>query len=93
MKTSCRIKPLSRIGTSSLWMRPWHTIWNGRRVIGKDWITRSLAVHAKFIDRFFGMDHFYGWGWHILHLNVRGHTYTEYESGGNGGQLVLILPE
>jgi CubicO group peptidase (beta-lactamase class C family) len=67
--------------------------WNGRRVISKAWVAQSLAVRAKFQDQWFGVDHFYGWGWHILRLNVGGHSYTEYESGGNGGQFVLILPE
>jgi CubicO group peptidase (beta-lactamase class C family) len=67
--------------------------WNGRRVLSKDWVAQSLRVHAKFEDQFFGVDHFYGWGWHILHLRVGNRTYTEYGSGGNGGQLVMILPE
>jgi CubicO group peptidase (beta-lactamase class C family) len=67
-------------------------MWNGRRVIRQDWVEQSLAVHARFEDRF-GVDHLYGWGWHIHHLKVDGHVYTEYEAGGNGGQLVLILPE
>lgn len=66
--------------------------WNGRRVLSKDWVEQSLAIHAKFEDRF-GVDHLYGWGWHIHHLHVGNHTYIEYESGGNGGQLVEILPE
>ena len=66
--------------------------WNGRRVLSKDWVAQSLAVHTKFEDRF-GVDHLYGWGWHIHHLRVGNHTYIEYESGGNGGQLVEILPE
>lgn len=66
--------------------------WNGRRVVSKDWVEQSLASHAVFPDRF-GVDHEYGWGWHIHHLHVGGRTYREYESGGNGGQLVLLLPE
>jgi len=62
-------------------------------VLSKDWVTQSLKVHAEFQDQFFGVDHLHGWGWHILHLRVGNRTYTEYGSGGNGGQLVLILPE
>jgi CubicO group peptidase (beta-lactamase class C family) len=65
--------------------------WNGRRVIDRDWVERSLAVHGKFEDRF-GVDHQYGWGWHISHLRVGDHTLTEYAAGGNGGQVVLFLP-
>jgi CubicO group peptidase (beta-lactamase class C family) len=65
--------------------------WNGRRVIDRDWVERSLAVYGKFEDRF-GVDHQYGWGWHISHLTVGGRTLTEYVAGGNGGQVVLFLP-
>ena len=67
-------------------------IWNGRRILESDWVKQSLAVHAKFEDRL-GADHQYGWGWHIHHLKVGNRVFTEYEAGGNGGQLVLILPE
>lgn len=67
-------------------------MWNGRRVLSQDWVERSLAVHASFEDRF-GVDHQYGWGWHIHHLKIGDRVYREYEAGGNGGQLVLILPE
>ena len=67
-------------------------VWRGRRVISKDWVDQSLAVHARFEDRF-GVDHQYGWGWHINHLRVGERVYTEYAAGGNGGQLVLILPD
>src|ERR1051326_1978527 len=67
--------------------------WNGRRVLSKDWVTQSWAVHAKFADPFFGAEHLYGWGWHILPLHVGNRTYMEYESGGNGGQLVIAIPE
>ncbi|HYL99918.1 MAG TPA: serine hydrolase, partial [Blastocatellia bacterium] len=67
-------------------------IWNGRRVIDAEWVRQSLIRHSTFEDRF-GVDHQYGWGWHIHHLKVGGKTYVEYESGGNGGQLVLIIPQ
>ena len=67
-------------------------VWNGRRVISRDWVEQSLAVHASFEDRF-GADHKYGWGWHIVHLKLDDRVYTEYAAGGNGGQLVVILPD
>jgi CubicO group peptidase (beta-lactamase class C family) len=66
--------------------------WNGRRILDPEWVKQSLSVHSSFEDRF-GVDHQYGWGWHIHHLKVGDRVYTEYEAGGNGGQLVLILPE
>jgi CubicO group peptidase (beta-lactamase class C family) len=67
-------------------------MWNGRRVMSKTWVEQSLTRHAAFEPRF-GVDHEYGWGWHIHHIKLGDHTFTEYESGGNGGQLVVILPE
>jgi CubicO group peptidase (beta-lactamase class C family) len=66
--------------------------WNSRRILSREWVEQSLARHAAFEPRF-GVDHEYGWGWHIHHLKVGDRAYTEYESGGNGGQLVAILPE
>ncbi len=66
--------------------------WNGRRVLSAQWVRQSLAAHAEFEPRF-GVDHLYGWGWHIQHLVVGGRTYTEYSAGGNGGQLVIIVPK
>jgi CubicO group peptidase (beta-lactamase class C family) len=66
--------------------------WNGRRVIDRDWVAQSMTVHASFENRF-GVDHQYGWGWHISHLTVGGRALTEYAAGGNGGQTVLVFPE
>lgn len=61
--------------------------WRGRRVIGADWVARSLAPHAGF-----GPGHDYGYAWHLVDVASRGRTYRIDEAGGNGGQLVLILP-
>jgi CubicO group peptidase (beta-lactamase class C family) len=66
--------------------------WNGRRVLSADWVRRSLETHSEFEPRF-GVDHQYGWGWHIQHLEIDGRTYTEYSAGGNGGQVVMIFPQ
>jgi CubicO group peptidase (beta-lactamase class C family) len=67
-------------------------VWHGHRVIDHDWVKESLAVHASFEERF-GVDHLYGWGWHIQHVKVGDRTFTEYSAGGNGGQLVIFVPE
>jgi CubicO group peptidase (beta-lactamase class C family) len=66
--------------------------WNGKRVLDGEWVRQSLARHAAFEDRF-GADHLYGWGWHVHHVKAGDRTFIEYESGGNGGQLVLVFPE
>lgn len=84
------IRPRDQLKLGQLYLNG--GMWNGKRIIDEDWVKQSLAIHSKFEDRF-GVDHLYGWGWHIHHLRVGDRTYLEYESGGNGGQFVLILPE
>jgi CubicO group peptidase (beta-lactamase class C family) len=62
-------------------------VWNGRRVVSKDWVTASTQKHSRFPD------HDYGYAWHLLDAKVGEHVYREYEAGGNGGQFVIVVPE
>jgi hypothetical protein len=41
---------------------------------------------------------FYGggedsWAWHLNQLKSGERTYREYEASGNGGQLLMVIPE
>jgi CubicO group peptidase (beta-lactamase class C family) len=67
-------------------------IWNGKRVVGKDWVEESTRRASNISDPI-GMDHQYGFAWHIYHFDVQGKTYRMFFAGGNGGQLVMIFPE
>jgi CubicO group peptidase (beta-lactamase class C family) len=70
-------------------------VWNGRRVIDKDWVAKSTTAHATFIRPVVDIDqnHEYGYGWHIHHFKVAGRVYREYAAEGNGGQLVIVIPD
>jgi CubicO group peptidase (beta-lactamase class C family) len=61
--------------------------WNGRQVVSKEWVDSSLQAHSHFPD------HDYGYGWHLGEYSVGGRTYRRVEANGNGGQLVIIIPD
>ncbi|HEX7518496.1 MAG TPA: serine hydrolase [Chthoniobacterales bacterium] len=67
-------------------------VWKGRRVVSRDWVERSTARHSSF-EPAFGVDHEYGYGWHLYHLKSADHSYRVYAAGGNGGQIVMVIPE
>jgi len=62
--------------------------WNGRRVVSRDWIDRSVAPHASQS----GKDD-YGYGWHLGTLAAGGRAYRTIVAGGNGGELLVVVPE
>ena len=66
--------------------------WNGRRVVSNDWVTRSTSTQSRF-EPVFGVDHEYGYGWHIYHLKNGDRTFRVYAAGGNGGQIVMVIPD
>ena len=61
--------------------------WNGRRVVSRDWVERSISEHARFTP-----DHRYGYGWHLHTFEVGGKEIQEYAAEGNGGQFVMVFP-
>ncbi len=68
-------------------------IWNGRRVVAASWVALSTRRHSSFPSSPFTASHEYGFAWHIFAPTVNGHTYTEYMAQGNGGQLIIVLPQ
>lgn len=62
-------------------------VWNGRRVVSKDWVERSTRRHASY-----NPEHGYGFAWHLYRLKLNDRVYDEYEAQGNGGQLVIVIP-
>jgi CubicO group peptidase (beta-lactamase class C family) len=62
-------------------------VWNGKRVVSKSWVEASTVPHpmnAKGTD---------GYNWHTSQIKAGDRTYREYEANGNGGQLLMVLPE
>lgn len=67
--------------------------WRGRQVVSKEWVERSLQQHSKFPASDYAAAHAYGFAWHIFESQVGGRRYQEYMAQGNGGQLVVVIPE
>ncbi len=59
-------------------------LWNGRQVLGRDWVRRSLQPVTR--SRFSGLA--YGYGWFLG--SVEGEAYAL--ARGYGGQIVCIVP-
>ena len=78
-------------------------MWKGRRIVASSWVTRSTAPHVEINEATTGLDanqfpNFYGKGtdgytWHLNKLSSGNRTYREYEANGNGGQLLIVVPE
>jgi CubicO group peptidase (beta-lactamase class C family) len=59
-------------------------LWNGRRVVSKEW-TAELKDEPQ---------HDYGYGWHERNfLKVGDRVLRDYVAGGNGGQLIIVIPD
>ena len=78
-------------------------VWNGRRIATDAWVKDAMAEHARISPETTGKSgddfrNFYfetgeGYAWH--HINVRSgeRTYPAYHGNGNGGQLLLVVPQ
>ena len=67
-------------------------VWNGKRVMSKEWVERSTSYQSTFGETL-GADHDYGYGWHLYHFEAGDHSYRAYAAGGNGGQIVMVIPD
>ncbi|HET7040925.1 MAG TPA: hypothetical protein VFI13_02855, partial [Gemmatimonadales bacterium] len=52
------------------------------------WVRQSLQEHSVFAP-----DHHYGFALHLIDVESGGRSWRIYEVGGNGGQLVMAIPE
>jgi CubicO group peptidase (beta-lactamase class C family) len=78
-------------------------VWQGRRLVDASWVRSSTSPHVKVSPATTGLDesqfpNFYGEGadgyaWHLNQLRSGERTYQEYEANGNGGQLLIVVPE
>lgn len=69
-------------------------VWHGQRVVPASWVTRSTSKQIEWPYRSqnvsAGAD---GYAWHLNTLQSGGKTYREYEANGNGGQLLMVVPD
>ncbi len=78
-------------------------VWRGRRIVDTSWVTRSTAPDVEISPATTGLDpsqfsDFYvsgadGYAWHMYGVRSGERTYREYEATGNGGQLLIVVPE
>ena len=78
-------------------------VWRGQRLVDADWIAESVKPQAAITAETTGLDEeafnrFYfggtdGYAWHLHDIVTGGQTYKSYEASGNGGQMVVIVPE
>lgn len=77
--------------------------WDGRQIVSADWIEEStkprLEVNPQttgmtpedFQNNYFGGSQAYIWA--VNTIEVGEHRYTSYQASGNGGQLLIVVPE
>ncbi len=69
-------------------------IWNHRRVVSRDWVQQSITAYSTFAPQTnYDAPHEYGFGWHVNRLRVGDNVFVAYSAGGNGGQIVMVIPE
>ncbi len=86
------IRPRDEIKLGQLYLSG--GVWNGRRVVSSEWVAESTTPHSTFVPMMdIDLDHQYGYGWHINPLKTPGRTYRSFSAGGNGGQIVMVIPE
>lgn len=62
-------------------------VWRGRRIVDKEWVDRSTRRQQTVAD---GADD--GFAWHLQTLEVGGRRIATYQAGGNGGQILTVIP-
>lgn len=69
-------------------------VWNGKRIISADWVRESTTAHSTFDPQTdYDAPHEYGFGWHINQLHAGNRTFRVFGAGGNGGQIVMVIPD
>src|SRR5262249_29215061 len=77
--------------------------WNGHRIVDAAWVKESTAPHMEIspATTLLGEQEFSnnyiksadGYAWHLVATSSGDRVYREYDASGNGGQLLIVLPE
>ncbi|MGA8475108.1 MAG: serine hydrolase domain-containing protein [Candidatus Cybelea sp.] len=70
-----------------------HGVWNGQQIVGDAWLRASIVKRAVMNEDAVGEGDRYGYGWHLAELSIDGRKYSVVNAGGNGGQLLIIVPK
>lgn len=78
-------------------------VWNGQRIATEDYVREVLSAQIQITPATTGLDEerfrsFYyevgeGLGWHHIWVRSGDQRYAAYHTNGNGGQLLLIVPQ
>jgi CubicO group peptidase (beta-lactamase class C family) len=77
--------------------------WNGQQIVTSDWVEESTKARIEitpettgmtqeaFQNNYFGGSQAYIWGVNRVEVDER--SYTSYQASGNGGQLLIVVPD
>lgn len=78
-------------------------VWQGKRIVDKAWVAQSTAPRMDINPATTGVDpkefgEYYAeatdaYAWHLTVMKVGEKTYRGYQASGNGGQLLIVIPE
>ncbi|MEM8488462.1 MAG: serine hydrolase [Bacteroidota bacterium] len=77
--------------------------WNGEQIVDEDWVEQSVKPQIDISPETTGMtpddfsNNYFGGSqayiWRVDSVTVGERSYTSYEASGNGGQLLIVVPE
>jgi CubicO group peptidase (beta-lactamase class C family) len=62
-------------------------VWNGHRIVSQEWVTRASAPIRDL------RGYKYGYLWWVTDYPYQGATVRAFFAGGNGGQIVMVVPD
>lgn len=62
--------------------------WRGRQIVSSEWTKTATRAHSSI-----HAEGDYGYGWWIRDVTVGGRIFHTYRAAGNGGQMVIVVPE
>ncbi len=78
-------------------------VWNGRRIVSRDWVAQSTAPQVAINESTTGLDAETfanialrgadGYAWHRYGVRLGDRLIEAYEANGNGGQFLIVVPE
>ena len=66
--------------------------WNGRPIVDARWLRESVVQRTVMNPDAPGGGDRYGYAWHLSTLAVAGKSYEVINAGGNGGQIMAVVP-
>jgi CubicO group peptidase (beta-lactamase class C family) len=94
-----RSRDLLKVGQAFLDGGQWH----GKRIVNAAWVKASTTPRMQISPATTGLTEeqfgeFYGqgvdaWAWHLGAISVGERSYKSYGASGNGGQLLVVVPE